>query len=323
MDKNFLILAHQSPQQLKRLIHRLDDHHSFFYLHIDLKSDLSAFESILSAPNIMFLKKRVNALWGNYSLVEATLNGINQIISDGKTGFVILLSGQDYPLKGNDALTDYLQKHISYNFIDLKSIEDAWPREYVNKSKKYYVNVSHKKGDGLFISYFRDISKKNLLKTSFRLFKNSIRHKNPALLWHILKSFKERIPPVPAQYGGSQWWALNMDTLVKIVEFLRLHSHYLNYHRFTYVPDEIFFHTVIKFLQDHDSEILIKPSLTYVNWQRHNHAYPAVFTLDDVEELFDARSNEKFFARKFESDSCGPIQDLLDLSIDSTQTPIF
>lgn len=316
MVKNYLILAHHSPQQLKRLVQRLNDVHSNFYIHIDLKSDINQFELLLFNENIHFIRQRVNAIWGNYSIVQATLNGLKQILKDNKKGFVILLSGQDYPLAGNKEIEDYLQINKSYNFIDIKTIEEAWPGEFLNKTKKYYINLTPKRGNGLFISYFGEISLHSFLRTSFRLIKNSIIQKNFTLFLTFFKSFKQRISPVHSQFGGSQWWALNYETVVKIMDYLNCHSNYLEYYKFTYIPDEIFFHTVIKILQEKDKSILIKPSLMYVNWQRLDYDFPVVFGINDSEELIQAKQKEKFFARKFEEAYDSGIMDFLDGSID-------
>ena len=40
MKKNYLILSHKNPQQVCRLINRLDDGTSEFFVHVDLKSNL-------------------------------------------------------------------------------------------------------------------------------------------------------------------------------------------------------------------------------------------------------------------------------------------
>jgi hypothetical protein len=316
MFKNYLILAHHSPRQLKRLVQRLNDVHSYFYIHIDLKSDINQFEFALSSENIHFIRQRVNAIWGNYSIVQATLNGLNQILTDNRKGFVILLSGQDYPLAGNKEIKEYLQINKSYNFIDIKTVEEAWPSEFLNKTKKYYINLTPKRGNGFFISYFRDISFISFLRTSFRLIKNCIIQKNFIFFLLLFKSFKQRISPVHSQFGGSQWWALNYETVVKIMDYLNRHSNYIEYYKFTYIPDEIFFHTVIKILQEKDKSILIKPSLMHVNWQRLDYNFPLVFGINDTNELIHAKQKEKFFARKFEETYDSGIMDFLDIYID-------
>src|ERR1700709_746531 len=98
MEKAYIILAHKNPQQLYRLIQKLDDQHSTFFIHIDKKVPLAGFEQILGLNNKVIFTKRVYTEWGGFGLVEATLNAM-QAVKDSLKRYerIILLSGQDYP----------------------------------------------------------------------------------------------------------------------------------------------------------------------------------------------------------------------------------
>jgi hypothetical protein len=251
-------------------------------------------------------------MWGNFTIVQATLNGINEVLKYGRDGFTILLSGQDYPLASNRQIKRFLSTHQTYNFIDIKPIQDAWPGEYTYKLHKYYLNLTPKRANGLFISYFLDMPFISFLKTSFRLVKNGIKQRDFGLCLLIFKSFKKRNSPISDHYGGSQWWAFNHETLKMILNYVEENPLFLNFHRYTYIPDEIFFHTIIKLLADKYPEIKILPSLTYVNWKKLDYDFPAVFGTNDIDELIKAKKNGKLFARKFEAHIDAGILDLLD-----------
>jgi len=47
MEKNYIILVHENPQQLLRLIKALDDNKSFFYIHVDKKVDIQDFKELI------------------------------------------------------------------------------------------------------------------------------------------------------------------------------------------------------------------------------------------------------------------------------------
>ncbi|MFN6020968.1 MAG: beta-1,6-N-acetylglucosaminyltransferase [Bacteroidota bacterium] len=309
---NYIILAHHFPTQLKKLVDRLNDENVYFYIHIDVTSNIQSFKELISHSNVIFLEKRENAMWGNFTIVQATLNGMNEVIKYGRGGFTILLSGQDYPLVSNQYIESFLSTHQTYNFIDIKPIQEAWPGEYTYKLHKYYLNLTPKRANGLFISYFLDIPFISFLKTSFRLMKNGIKQREMRLFLFIFKSFKKRNSPTPDHYGGSQWWALNNGTLKMILKYVEENPLFLNFHRYTYIPDEIFFHTIIKILANKYPEIKILPSLTYVNWKKLDYDFPAVFGTNDLEELTKAKKNGKLFARKFEAHIDEGILDLLD-----------
>lgn len=309
---NYLILAHHFPAQLKKLVERLNADDVYFYIHLDSKSDFKEFNSIFINSNVVFLEKRENAIWGNFTIVQATLNGIFKIFQDGREGFTILLSGQDYPLVKNQEIKKFFSKHFSSNFIDLKPVQEAWPAEYKAKINQYYLNLSSKRGNGIFIPYYLEISIMTLLKTTYRLIKNGIKQRNLNLCLQIVKLFKKRLSPIPNHFGGSQWWALNAKTLKMILNFINENPRFLNFHKYTYIPDEIFFHTIIKILAEKNPEMKLLPSITYVNWKKLDYAFPAIFGTKDIEELVKAKKDGKLFARKFDSQYDDRIFDLLD-----------
>jgi len=311
---NYLILAHHFPAQLKKLVERLNADDVYFYIHVDSKSDLKEFNTIINCSNVVFLEKRENAIWGNFTIVQATLNGIFEIIQDGRGGFTVLLSGQDYPLASNLEIKQFLDKHATSNFIDLKPVQEAWPDEHEAKINQFYLNLTSKRGNGIFIPYFLEISMMTLFKTSYRIIKNGIKQRNLLSCLQIIKFFKKRKSPIPYHYGGSQWWALNDKTLKMILNFIKENPGYLDFHKYTYIPDEIFFHTIIKVLIEKNPEMTVLPSITYVNWKKLNYDFPVIFGTNDMEELTMAKRNGKFFARKFESKYSDSIFDLLDIN---------
>jgi hypothetical protein len=237
---------------------------------------------------------------------------MNEVIKYGRGGFTILLSGQDYPLASNPHIKRFLSTHHTYNFIDIKPVQEAWPLEYEAKIQSYYLNITPKRGNGFFIPYFLDIPFISFFKTIFHLMKHGIRQKNLRLCLQVLKLFKKRSSPISCHYGGSQWWAFNHETLKMILHYVEENPLFLNFHRYTYIPDEIFFHTIIKLLADKYPEIKILPSLTYVNWEKLNYHFPAIFGTNDFDELKKANKHGKLFARKFEAHIDPGILDLLD-----------
>ena len=126
MDINYIILAHKNPLQVKRLVEKLNTPDSFFYIHIDGSFKIEPFKMLLSTlKNVFFLEKRENCAWGDIAIVKATITGLEQIIRDQRTGYCILLSGQDYPLKSNDRIQSFFTSNYGINFIDTFSASFA------------------------------------------------------------------------------------------------------------------------------------------------------------------------------------------------------
>ncbi len=117
----YLLLVHRFPNQFKRLfkaIYHLENH---YVVHIDKRSGPILQEQIKEFlshfPNTTLLKSE-NAFWGGYSLVDAELRGINKLLKmSNKWKFFINLSGQDFPLKSQEYIRDYLSAHPGKEFI--------------------------------------------------------------------------------------------------------------------------------------------------------------------------------------------------------------
>jgi hypothetical protein len=62
----YLILTHNTPKHLGRLVRALDPSNAFFFIHVDRKSDISRFRDGLSQPNVTFQDDRVAIHWGEF-----------------------------------------------------------------------------------------------------------------------------------------------------------------------------------------------------------------------------------------------------------------
>lgn len=117
MNIAYLISAHTDPLQLKRLIDALHPDAQFF-VHVDKKSDMSAFASILQRENVHFVENRIDVIWGTIRQVEDQMSLIKAVLDD-PTEFdrIFFLSGLDYPLWSNEHITAWLEEHPDQEFI--------------------------------------------------------------------------------------------------------------------------------------------------------------------------------------------------------------
>jgi hypothetical protein len=290
IKKNYLILAHKNPDQLRRLIDRLNDSYSFFYIHIDQKSDINLFTNSIKGDNVLFLTNRINCLWGDFSQIIATIKLMEEAINSKRNGMAILLTGQDYPIKSCLEINNFIDRYSKYNFIDTIPVEQIWPDNYKDKTESYKFNLSAERGHCIT---FRKVS-----KASIKAFlKGKISLRQLCILCN-----KRRLKLNLQQYGGSAWWAFNTETLGKVYEYVKNNYATLyNYYQYTTCPDEIFFQTIAKHLSEQDPSIQLLPSFTYVNWTRViDDPSPVTFTIDDFEEL-KSQPDNKLFARKFDT----------------------
>jgi hypothetical protein len=94
-----LILAYKNPEQVYRLAKSLYSPNTHIFIHIDKKVDQRQFQYIAALPNVNFIRDRYYIVWGGYSITECYISGIKEILAHDKYDYVVLMSGQDYPLK--------------------------------------------------------------------------------------------------------------------------------------------------------------------------------------------------------------------------------
>lgn len=109
MNIAYLISAHTDAPQLRRLIESLHPE-AHFFVHIDKKSDIEPFVSVINRENVHFLQDRVDVRWGTILEVEYQMALIKEAV-EYPVDFdrIFFLSGMDYPLWSNERITSWLQ----------------------------------------------------------------------------------------------------------------------------------------------------------------------------------------------------------------------
>jgi hypothetical protein len=110
----YFILVHRFPEQFKRLFKAIFNKENHYLIHLDKKSDKKTCDEVKlflrDFPNAHILDSE-NVVWGGYSMVQSELNGIKFLLDiDLKWDFFINLSGQDFPLKSQEIIRNFLTK---------------------------------------------------------------------------------------------------------------------------------------------------------------------------------------------------------------------
>lgn len=294
--KNYIILAYGSPGQLNRLINHLDDGCSCFYVHVDQKGNINDFKTLPANTNIVFVENRENCSWGDFSLVQATINCMEKIIADKRHYYTILLSESCYPIVNNDTINAYIESNIEFEHIDIAPVENIW-ETWRDRIIKYKINLSKNRSDYILWPYFFENDWKARFQSLKEIVLLAYKRKNLNLLTGFVKTFRKRHLNTE-HFGGSAWWGMSFTTLDRVTEFIKANPQYIRFYKDSLLPDEIFFHTIIHQLSLHN-DLKIKPSLTYVNWTRKGTALPVTFNEFDLDELLAQPDSNKLFARKF------------------------
>src|SRR3954453_2826522 len=110
----YIVLAYKLPEMLIRLVDALDRPSTSFLVHVDSKTDDMTFQAMVDGlarhSNVHFLEERIECHWAEFGRVAASLAGLRQFVTDAETGDrVVLLSGQDYPIKSLNGIESFFQ----------------------------------------------------------------------------------------------------------------------------------------------------------------------------------------------------------------------
>lgn len=298
MKKNYLILSHKNCEQLERQIKSLDDGNSTFYIHIDIKADITLFRSLENIPSVFIIKERIDCIWGDFSMIKATLNLIENVLKNESEGMCILMSGNDYPIKSKNDINSFLEINNEKIFIDIK--KKLWDN-FSERTEYYRINLTSTRHHILLLKGFNIQSLKNYILgriSTKQFFKIVFKKRNLNLNMKF--------------YGGSQWWAMDILKLSKVNDCIIKNKEKLfNFFSDSLIPDEFFFHTIIMHLKELGHPLIIEDNLTYVDWNRKNCVLPVTFEISDIKELIEQPEN-KLFARKFDTEIDEKVLDEID-----------
>lgn len=293
----FLILAHGDAPQLVRLCRALQPHSVF--IHIDAKAPAFPLDTFTALPNVTQATPSVKVHWGDFSMVQATLNLIKAAQDKGQFDRFVLLSGSCYLAKPLAALEALFVQNPRREWIALTQIQRA-SHLYNMIGRRWRMSplVKHKGIDSKLRLGWNKISK-----------------------W-IGRDLEREIQMKP--YFGSQWWALTDDCIAMVLEFVKSHPAFVEAYKSVYAADEHFFQTIIgnssfgQFADRADDRGLETNKLTPLH---------LIATSEDryfgagEKDFFQISTTEYFFIRKISTSRSSALLDRIDQELLQT-TPL-
>lgn len=293
----YLILAHNQPAHLSRLVKSLDNKNAEFIIHIDAKANITDFFRYEFPETAHFIEDRIEVNHGGFSLVRAMINLMNNAIKMDDFDYCQTLSGWDYPIKSNEFIYDYLYKHYPMNFLNFYRLTGH--ADFVENIQKYYFTDTISSAPKLFTKP---------LKVLQYFLKNC----------PLNRTFLSGITP----FRGSTWFCLNKATLYYITDYLntRKGKNYTNYFKAVQCADEIFFHTIVLnspfaeycrfYSRDAHSHLRNENHayLHYIDWDQ-SRENPAILDLRDLPLL---QRTPALYARKFHEKKSSHLLNVID-----------
>jgi hypothetical protein len=275
----FLILTHDNPPQLMRLVRRLNAmfgappivcHHDFSKCRLDT-TELPA--------NVSFVRPHLVTARGRWSVVEATVAGLRVLHErDDAPEWVTLLSGADYPIKTADVILAEVTGSPGDAFVEYISVDPEAPQTPHERRCAWRYFRRHIELPS-FIQRYMPFSENRAL---------------PA--W-----FPQRSAPFTNEfqcYAGSQFFTANRRSVRHLLDWYATRPALANYYYRARVPspEESYFQCV---WCNEPSLRVMNDNKRYVDWSPGT-GHPKTLTLDDLPLLVKSTAH---FARKIEAPS--------------------
>lgn len=284
----FLILAHKSPNLVRRIMKVLESDNHYFFLHVDKKTpNIKDFkDAVQDIKNATVLEQRISVFHAGISTTEAEL-ALFEAIRKSKTVFdyLHLISGQDYPLRSNAQFDDFFEhSNKSYIYIDDKALSANMAKSYDRSANEYHFNNTNKK----YVQIYEKLH-----------------------LGLLLRPFYHR-KPIKGYVGGWQWFSWNKELFNFIIKYLQAHPNYLQRFNHTASPDEHIFVTLINNHLD-ELNVATEDPLRYISWHPHRpvtDSYrPYILEEADYPYIINSRA---FFCRKIDEKLSASLLDKID-----------
>ena len=266
----FILLCHKDPEAVIRQAQRLTAVGDYMSIHFDASASPEAYarirEALAENPNVTFARKRVKCGWGEWSLVQATLNAVASALEAfPRATHLYMLSGDCMAIKS----AEYTHRFLDDNDADFIESFDYFESDWIK--------TGWKEERLIYRHYVNERESKRLFYAMFEMQKRM--------------GLKRAIPDDLQMMIGSQWWCLRRQTVETLLEFVRKRRDVVRFFKTTWIPDETFFQTLVRHLVP-GNEIRSR-TLTFLMFT--DYGMPVTFYDDHYNLLL---SQDYLFARK-------------------------
>lgn len=271
----YILLCHKDPAAIIKQAEQLTSSGDYMSIHFDASASPAHFAQITTAlsnnPNVVFARKRIRCGWGEWSLVQATLNAVQSAIDAfPRATHFYMLSGDCMAIKSAEYTHNYLDDNDvdfieSFDYFESDWIKTGWKEERL-----------------IYRHWFNERTQKKRFYWMYSL------QKRFGLTREIPADLQVQI--------GSQWWCLRRQTVEMVLEFTKRRKDVMRFFRTTWIPDETFFQTIVRHVIP-ENEIRAR-TLTLLMFT--DYGMPLTFYNDHYDLLL---AQDYLFARKISSEA--------------------
>ena len=183
----YILLCHKNPQAIVDQAQQLTAAGDYIAIHFDANAGGKEYKhirrSLAHNKNVTFAKRRIKCGWGEWSLVQATLNAIRAALDAfPRATHFYMLSGDCMAIKTAEYAHDFLDRHDKDYIESFDFFESDWIKTGIKKERLIYRH------------FFHERQNKKLFYASFHLQQRL--------------GLERKIPEDIQVQIGSQWWCL-------------------------------------------------------------------------------------------------------------------
>ncbi len=266
----FILLCHKDPDGILAQAARLTAAGDYLSIHFDARAPKDWYrklrDGLAGNLQVTFAKRRVKCGWGEWSLVDATLQALHAAVKAfPQATHFYMLSGDCMPIKSAAYVHDVLDREDADFIESFDFFTSDWIKTGIKSERLIY-----------------------------RHFFNERRHK---WLFYTSMTVQQRfglaraVPNDLAIQIGSQWWCLRRATVQGLLDFTRARPDVMRFFRTTWIPDETFFQSLVRHLVP--ARDIRARTLTFLMFT--DYGMPCTFYDDHYDLLI---SQDYLFARK-------------------------
>ena len=265
----YILLCHKNVEAIVAQAEYLTAEGDAVAIHFDKNAPQAGYAELVKRlannPNVTFAR-RIRCGWGEWSLVEATLETLKSAVAafpDAEHFY--LISGDCMPIKS----AEYIHSQLAASDQDFIESVDFFASDWIR--------TGFREERLIYRHWFNERSQAWLFYASYYLqSKLGITRSTPKDLRMMI---------------GSQWWCLRRKTVTQILAFIKKRPDVVKFFRTTWIPDETFFQTLVRHLVP-SKEITSKPP-TFLLFS--DYGMPINFYNDQKDLLL---AQDHLFARK-------------------------
>jgi hypothetical protein len=271
----FLLLCHKDPEGVLQQVADLTAAGDLVAIHHDGCAPRADYDRLTGAlagnSAVTFTRRRVRCGWGEWSLVEASLEALKAArAAFPEATHFYLISGDCRPIK----TAEYIHHLLDRDSADLIETVDfhtsGWIKTGFRDERLIYRHI------------FNERRQKRLYYASIEV------QRRLGLTRRLPEDLRMRI--------GSQWWCLRRSTVDAVLDFCDRRPDLLRFFRRTWIPDETFFQTIVPHLVPREEVRSRTPTFLMFS----DYGMPVTFYNDHYDLLL---GQDYLFARKISAEA--------------------